>query len=232
MCIYKFSNWNKRIYGRWCRWKITDCSLYSNQFHTNIVNSRSRQSSYNLAYYRYYPCPKRVGSTDKWSCEYGVTAQSIWGVFLLSYFFMSCPDKTFISWVEAWNASSFFHAVIFFKGVAVATPLIEKNRSRAYATPSIEKKRKGKAKKNTRSRAEKSWGRGPLVIYKCCKHATYLNKGPFFFSRRSFNWLQRGGFMDKTLALSARRSGLQILGRGKCSLKTIAAYRRIKYPLF
>ena len=38
--------------------------------------------------------------------------------------------------------------------------------------------------------------------------------------------------MDKTLALSAGRSGVRIPGRGKCSLRTIAVDAKIKYPLY
>ena len=43
---------------------------------------------------------------------------------------------------------------------------------------------------------------------------------------------QRGGLMDKSLGLCAGRSGVQIPGRGKCSLRTIAFDARVNYPLF
>ena len=43
---------------------------------------------------------------------------------------------------------------------------------------------------------------------------------------------QRGGQMDKTLGLSAGRSGIRIPGRGKCSLRTIAVDARVNYRLF
>ena len=43
---------------------------------------------------------------------------------------------------------------------------------------------------------------------------------------------QRGGLMDKTLGLSAGRSGVRIPGRGKCSLRTIAVDARVNYPLY
>ena len=39
--------------------------------------------------------------------------------------------------------------------------------------------------------------------------------------------------MDKTMRLRAGRSGVQIPGRGKCSLTTIIAVdARVKYPLY
>ena len=38
--------------------------------------------------------------------------------------------------------------------------------------------------------------------------------------------------MDKSLGLSAGRSGVRILGRGKWSLRTTAVDARVKYPLF
>ena len=38
--------------------------------------------------------------------------------------------------------------------------------------------------------------------------------------------------MDKTLGLSAERSGVRIPGQGKCSLRTIAVDARVKYPLY
>ena len=37
---------------------------------------------------------------------------------------------------------------------------------------------------------------------------------------------------DKTLGLSAGRSGVRILSRGKCSLKTIAVDASVSYPLY
>ena len=38
--------------------------------------------------------------------------------------------------------------------------------------------------------------------------------------------------MDKTLGLSAGRSGVRIPGRGKCSLRTTAIDARVNYSLF
>ena len=37
---------------------------------------------------------------------------------------------------------------------------------------------------------------------------------------------------DKALGLSAGRSGVRILSRGKCSLKTIAVDASVSYPLY
>ena len=49
----------------------------------------------------------------------------------------------------------------------------------------------------------------------------------YFFSQD-----QRGGLLDKTMALSTGRSGVRIRGQGKCSLRTIAVHSRVYYPLF
>ena len=43
---------------------------------------------------------------------------------------------------------------------------------------------------------------------------------------------QRVDLMDKTLGLSAGRSGVRIPGRGKSSLKPIAVDAMVSYPLF
>ena len=50
------------------------------------------------------------------------------------------------------------------------------------------------------------------------------------FSELSYN--QRGGLMDKTLELSAERSGVRIPGRCKCSRRTIAVDAKVNYPLY
>ena len=43
---------------------------------------------------------------------------------------------------------------------------------------------------------------------------------------------QRSAIIDKTLGLSAGRSGVRIPGRGKCSLRTISVEARVNYPLY
>ena len=43
---------------------------------------------------------------------------------------------------------------------------------------------------------------------------------------------QGGGLMDKTLGLNAGRSGVQIPGRGKFSLRTKAVDASVKYQLY
>ena len=50
--------------------------------------------------------------------------------------------------------------------------------------------------------------------------------------RLSLDINQGGGLMNKTLGLSAGRSGVRIPGRGKCLLRTTAVNTRVKYPLY
>ena len=54
----------------------------------------------------------------------------------------------------------------------------------------------------------------------------------FKFYNVQYNGNQRDGRTDKTFGFNAGRSGVQIPGRGKRSLRTIAADARVKYPLY
>ena len=46
---------------------------------------------------------------------------------------------------------------------------------------------------------------------------------------QSWHFNQRGALVDKTLGLSAGRSGVRIPSRGKCSLRTTAVDARVNY---
>ena len=77
----------------------------------------------------------------------------------------------------------------------------------------------------------------PLLYYSFVRQAinhqiNWQTTSIIYFRSITCATYQHGGRMDKTLGLKAGRSGVRILGRGKCSVRTTAVDARVNYPFF